>query len=80
MPPKRVTGLQRQVLHLYKRALQMVATKPIANVAAIEHLLRRGSKMVDQYGQPSVTAISLPEGAESYPLGWVARGGKERST
>lgn len=31
MPPKRVTGLQRQVLHLYKRALQMVATKPIAS-------------------------------------------------
>ncbi|POY75382.1 hypothetical protein BMF94_1539 [Rhodotorula taiwanensis] len=102
MPPKRVTGLQRQVLHLYKRALQMVAAKPIPSrpswyafvshqfrhptvggglrkrdVAAIEHLLRRGNKMVDQYGQSSVTAISLPEDTEEYPLGWVAKGGKD---
>ena len=28
MAPRRVTGLQREVLQLYKRALKMVASKP----------------------------------------------------
>lgn len=121
-----MTGLQREVLQLYKRALKMVASKPevraarigdgspatadirswdcvqehrpawytfVSNqfrhpdiggglrkrdVAAIEHLLRRGNKMVEQYGQPSVKAVALPDGTRDYPLGWVARGGKSR--
>ncbi|BGP20203.1 hypothetical protein JCM10213v2_008339 [Rhodosporidiobolus nylandii] len=29
MPPRRITGLQRQVFSLYKRSLQMVASKPL---------------------------------------------------
>ncbi|GAA5985477.1 hypothetical protein JCM10908_006990 [Rhodotorula pacifica] len=101
-PTRRLTGLQREVLQLYKRALAMVSSKPFEHriawytfvsnqfrhpdiggglrkrdVAAIEHLLRRGHKMVDQYGQASVKAISLPDGMRQYPLGWVAKGGKQ---
>ncbi|GAA5956525.1 hypothetical protein JCM8115_000598 [Rhodotorula mucilaginosa] len=103
MAPRRVTGLQREVLQLYKRALKMVASKPeehrpawytfVSNqfrhpdiggglrkrdVAAIEHLLRRGHKMVEQYGQSSVKSIALPDGTIEYPFGWVAKGGKSR--
>ncbi|GAA5843088.1 hypothetical protein JCM3766R1_005233 [Sporobolomyces carnicolor] len=29
MPPKRISGLQRQVLHLYRRSLDMVKSKPL---------------------------------------------------
>ncbi|GAA5871726.1 hypothetical protein JCM8547_008125 [Rhodosporidiobolus lusitaniae] len=106
MPPKRITGLQRQVLHLYKRSLVMVRSKPLdsrpswfafvshqfrspslggglrrKDVAAIEHMLRRGEKMLDSYESPTVKSVGVGEeawrGVEGR-LGWVARGRKER--
>ncbi|KAK4330615.1 LOW QUALITY PROTEIN: hypothetical protein RTBOTA2_006297 [Rhodotorula toruloides] len=76
---RRLTGLQRQVLSLYKRSLRM-DTRPAwyrfvshqfrdpelggglrrKDIAAIEHLLRRGEKMLDSYGSPGVKNVVLP--------------------
>ncbi|BGP73834.1 hypothetical protein NBRC10513v2_007253 [Rhodotorula toruloides] len=94
---RRLTGLQRQVLSLYKRSLRMVRAKPAdtrpawyrfvshqfrdpelggglrrKDIAAIEHLLRRGEKMLDSYGSPGVKNVVLPVTAD-WPLGWAAR-------
>ncbi|GAA5847276.1 hypothetical protein JCM9279_000215 [Rhodotorula babjevae] len=101
MAVRRITGLQRQVYHCYKRALQLVASKPLENrpawfafvahqfrhptlggglkgkdVSAIEHLVRRGDKMLETYGSPGVKKVVVPDTHE-WPLGWVAKGGKE---
>ncbi|TNY19294.1 hypothetical protein DMC30DRAFT_400779 [Rhodotorula diobovata] len=101
MAPRRITGLQRQVYTLYKRALQLVASKPLEHrpawfafvshqfrhpslggglkrkdVSAIEHLMRRGDKMLETYGSPGVKKVVVPA-TEPWPLGWVAKGGKE---
>ncbi|GAA5998848.1 Sdh6p [Rhodotorula paludigena] len=102
MPPRRVTGLQRQVFGLYRRALHLVQSKPLKNrpawfafvshqfrhpslggglkrkdVSAIEHLLRRGDKMIETYGSPGVKNVVVPEDAHNWPQNWVAKGGKE---
>ncbi|BGP03520.1 hypothetical protein JCM10021v2_007255 [Rhodotorula toruloides] len=42
------------------------------DIAAIEHLLRRGEKMLDSYGSPGVKNVVLPVTAD-WPLGWAAR-------
>ncbi|BGP43547.1 hypothetical protein JCM10450v2_007720 [Rhodotorula kratochvilovae] len=101
MAVKRVTGLQRQVHSLYKRALRLVASKPLESrpawfafvahhfrhpslggglkrkdISAIEHLCRRGDKMLETYGSPGVTKVVVPT-TEHWPIGWVAKGGKE---
>lgn len=124
MPPRRVTGLQRQVFGLYRRALHLVQSKPLVrpslspprpgsrsltapsfaqenrpawfafvshqfrhpslggglkrkDVSAIEHLLRRGDKMIETYGSPGVKNVVVPEDAHDWPQNWVAKGGKE---
>jgi len=73
----RRSGLQREVLALYRRALRMVSTKPPQtqpkfllfvrysfktqaasvsprDVAAIEHMLRRGRRQVEVYEDSKV--------------------------
>ncbi|GAA5917166.1 hypothetical protein JCM6882_003277 [Rhodosporidiobolus microsporus] len=102
MPPRRVTGLQRQVFAMYKRSLRMVQAKPLdsrpawyafvahqfrhpslggglkrKDVSAIEHLLRRGEKMLETYESPTVKSVGVPDEAWQWPRGWVAKGGKE---
>lgn len=47
------------------------------DVTAIEYYLRRGEKMLESYKQEGVKNVSLPEGGEHWPLGWVGKGGKE---
>jgi succinate dehydrogenase assembly factor 1 len=120
--PRRITGLQRQVYHLYKRSLVMVQSKPLVRFrflflpsspltllcrtqetrpawfafvahqfrapslgggirkkdhAAIEHLIRRGEKMLESYEQTTVKSVGVPQEAWEWPQGWVAKGGKE---
>ncbi|GAA5982921.1 hypothetical protein JCM11641_002627 [Rhodosporidiobolus odoratus] len=102
MPSRRITGLQRQIYSLYKRSLQMVATKPLEtrsswfafvahqfraphlggalrkkDVAAIEHLLRRGDKQLETFSASSVKSVAVPDEAWEWKQGWVASGGKE---
>ncbi|KAF4617506.1 hypothetical protein D9613_005938 [Agrocybe pediades] len=71
------SGLQKDVLHLYRRALRMVRTKPETvqpkfrifirhefrtnaskvsprNVSFIEHLLRKGTRQIEQYEDAGV--------------------------
>ncbi|KAH7921917.1 hypothetical protein BV22DRAFT_1114167 [Leucogyrophana mollusca] len=73
----RKSGLQKDVLSLYRRALRMVRTKPVItqpkfllfarynfrtqassvsprDVAAIEHLLRRGRRQIEMYEDKAV--------------------------
>ncbi|GAA5820829.1 hypothetical protein JCM11251_001832 [Rhodosporidiobolus azoricus] len=101
MPPRRVTGLTRQIFSMYKRSLKMVQSKPPESrpawfafvqhqfrhpslggglkrkdVSAIEHLLRRGEKMLDSYESPTVKSVGVPDEAWQFPQGWVAKGGK----
>ncbi|BGP27691.1 hypothetical protein JCM10295v2_006666 [Rhodotorula toruloides] len=93
----RLTGLQKQVLSLYKRSLRMIRSKPAntrpawyrfvshqfrdpklggglrrKDIAAIEHMLRRGEKMLESYGSTSVKNVVVPVTAH-WPLGWAAR-------
>jgi succinate dehydrogenase assembly factor 1 len=49
------------------------------DVGAIEYYLRRGERMLESYKQDGVTNVSVPEGGEKWPTGWVAKGGKERT-
>ncbi|GAA6020599.1 hypothetical protein JCM10207_008681 [Rhodosporidiobolus poonsookiae] len=102
MPPRRVTGLQRQIYHTYKRALEVVRSKPLEtrpswfafvahqfrapelggglrrkDVQAIEHLLRRGDKMLETYASPTVKNVAVPEEAWQWKQGWIAKGGKD---
>ncbi|KAI5480398.1 hypothetical protein MNV49_000973 [Pseudohyphozyma bogoriensis] len=46
------------------------------DVGAIEYYLRRGDKMLEQYGSDRVKSVQGVAG-ERWPEGWVARGGKE---
>ncbi|KAG1774813.1 hypothetical protein EV702DRAFT_470278 [Suillus placidus] len=80
----RKSGLQKEVLALYRRALRMVRTKPALtqpkfllfvrynfhtqassvsprDVAAIEHLLRRGRRQLEMYEQPSVRDCQISQ-------------------
>ncbi|OAX44293.1 hypothetical protein K503DRAFT_861530 [Rhizopogon vinicolor AM-OR11-026] len=80
----RKSGLQKDVLALYRRALRMVRTKPALtqpkfllflrytfhtqassvsprNIAAIEHLLRRGKRQLEIYEQPSVRDCQISQ-------------------
>ncbi|KAG2155838.1 uncharacterized protein EDB93DRAFT_55177 [Suillus bovinus] len=80
----RKSGLQKDVLALYRRALRMVRTKPALTqakfllfvrynfhtqassvspreVAAIEHLLRRGRRQLEMYEQPSVKDCQISQ-------------------
>ncbi|KAG2151390.1 hypothetical protein DEU56DRAFT_727883 [Suillus clintonianus] len=80
----RKSGLQKEVLALYRRALRMVRTKPVLtqpkfllfvrynfhtqvssvsprDVAAIEHLLRRGRRQLEMYEQPSVRDCQISQ-------------------
>jgi len=73
----RRSGLQKDVLSLYRRALRMVSTKPPSvrpkfllfvrysfrmqasavsprDVAAIEHMLRRGKRQIEMYEDSKV--------------------------
>ncbi|KAG6831941.1 hypothetical protein H0H92_006542 [Tricholoma furcatifolium] len=73
----RRSGLQKEVLALYRRALRMVRTKPdntrpkfllfvrytfhtnassvsSRNVSAVEHLLRKGTRQLEMYENPTV--------------------------
>ncbi|TDL17870.1 hypothetical protein BD410DRAFT_753904 [Rickenella mellea] len=73
----RRSGLQKEVLSLYRRALRLVRTKPPPtrpkfllfirysfhknarsisprDVSAIEHLLRKGKRQIEQLEDPSV--------------------------
>ncbi|KAG1748634.1 hypothetical protein EDB19DRAFT_215284 [Suillus lakei] len=78
------SGLQKEVLGLYRRALRMVRTKPALtqpkfllfvrynfhtqsssvsprDIAAIEHLLRRGQRQLEMYEQPSVRDCQISQ-------------------
>ncbi|KAG2362133.1 hypothetical protein BDR07DRAFT_1358066 [Suillus spraguei] len=80
----RKSGLQKEVLALYRRALRMVRTKPALtqpsfllfvrynfhtqassisprDIAAIEHLLRRGRRQLEMYEQPSVRDCQISQ-------------------
>lgn len=48
---------------------------------AIEHAIRQGKKMLEQYEISSIKNVSMPvsdQGPSQWPLGWVAKGGKDR--
>ncbi|KAF9220960.1 hypothetical protein BS17DRAFT_738592 [Gyrodon lividus] len=85
----RKSGLQREVLALYRRALRMVRTKPShaqpkftlfvrytfhtqaasvspRNVAAIEHLLRRGRRQIEMYESSSIKDCQISQ----VMMGW----------
>ncbi|KAH7885346.1 hypothetical protein F5I97DRAFT_1937573 [Phlebopus sp. FC_14] len=80
----RKSGLQREVLALYRRALRMVRTKPVhaqpkfllfvrfsfhmqaasvtpRNVAAIEHLIRRGRRQIEMYENSSIKDCQISQ-------------------
>ncbi|KAG6376965.1 hypothetical protein JVT61DRAFT_1003 [Boletus reticuloceps] len=84
MSSNSVSGLQREVLALYRRALRMVRSKPPQarpkfslyvrytfrnqassvsprNVAAIEHLIRRGKRQIDLYESPSIKDCQISQ-------------------
>ncbi|TFL01841.1 hypothetical protein BDV98DRAFT_529805 [Pterulicium gracile] len=71
------SGIQEEVLNLYRRALRLVTKKPVENqhrfllfirytfrtqaqtvrkrdMAAIEHLVRKGTRTLDMYEDPAV--------------------------
>ncbi|KAG2001816.1 hypothetical protein CC2G_013015 [Coprinopsis cinerea AmutBmut pab1-1] len=71
------SGLQKEVLNLYRRALRMARSKPPSsrpkfllyvqynfhinatsisprNVSAVEHLIRKGTRQIEMYEDPSV--------------------------
>jgi len=100
----RKTGLQKDVLKLYKDYLRMIKQKPLdtrpswfqyaanqfrhsdfggglnpKDFQGIEFLLRRGRKNLDQLGSASIKKVTLPQSAQLYHRGWVARGGKDRN-
>lgn len=131
----RLSGLQKDVLRLYKRSLKLVASKPIVSrwtseiqprqhtmtdrletsptrclpfsihqetrshwfqfishqfrssglggglkkrdTASIEYMMRRGTKMLEQYESKAVRDVSLPQSDRRWEEGWVAKGGKQ---
>ncbi|KAI0754971.1 hypothetical protein C8Q80DRAFT_1216749 [Daedaleopsis nitida] len=96
----RRSGLQKDVLALYRRALRMVNAKPTGaqpkfrlfvqysfrtqavsvsprNIAAIEHMLRRGKRQLEMYEDPNVRDCFV----SNEMLQWGARhaGRRERN-
>ncbi|KAF8840741.1 hypothetical protein BDN67DRAFT_929624 [Paxillus ammoniavirescens] len=88
MSPRK-SGLQREVLALYRRALRMVRTKPPhtqskftlfvryafrtqaasvspRNVAAIEHLLRRGRRQIETYESSSIKDCQISQAMSNW--------------
>ncbi|GAA5820219.1 hypothetical protein JCM10212_006786 [Sporobolomyces blumeae] len=47
------------------------------DVGAIEHLLRKGEKQLEMYSSPGVKNVVLPSESEHWPMGWIARGGRQ---
>lgn len=46
------------------------------DTATIEYLLRRGTKMLEQYEHPGVRNVSVPDSDRRWEEGWIAKGGK----
>jgi len=100
---RRLSGLQKDVLRLYRRSLKLVASKPLEtrhhwfqfvshqfrsaelggglkkrDTASIEYMLRRGTKMLEQYESKGVRDVNLPQSDKRWEEGWVAKGGKQQ--
>ncbi|GAA5886499.1 hypothetical protein JCM16303_001432 [Sporobolomyces ruberrimus] len=48
------------------------------DVQSIEYLIRKGEKQLESYSSSGVKNVVLPHGSREWPLGWIAKGGKER--
>lgn len=48
------------------------------DTATIEYMIRRHTKMLEQYESTGVRNVSLPQSERRWEEGWIAKGGKER--
>ncbi|KAG9315908.1 hypothetical protein JVU11DRAFT_3558 [Chiua virens] len=84
----RKSGLQREVLALYRRALRMIRTKPPESQPkfslycppvtshAIEHLLRRGKRQIEMYENSSIKDCQISQAM----VNWERARGRKAET
>ncbi|KAJ5084334.1 hypothetical protein NUU61_008913 [Penicillium alfredii] len=58
----RLSGLQREVLSLYRQCLREIRKKPVRSVSkkdfgAVEYLLRKGHRQLEMYASPGIRNI-----------------------
>lgn len=57
---------------------QFHQTSPDFNT--IEYRIRRGVNQLERYESPSILEIKCPNHIPHYPLGWIAKGGRNQSS